>query len=181
MKFVLLTLSLGLYSALPAHASIFKDCQDAVERGDAPKALQLAEVISRFNTAPSPSDQLLGAACFTFAMGEQFIYSVAAGAFVPAGKEAAAILKEQEELALQQERSERQAEENRRIVEEQERLSQEMAWAAENEQKARAAREATVIAAAYEACQELFRRDRVASLTNERCIQFFMVTGLPED
>jgi hypothetical protein len=173
MKNVILLLALGLLSVQPAHAGVFEDCQAAVERGDAAKAKEFADLILRFNTPPSPIDQVTGAACFTLARGEPYVYSVLLSAFVPAGEDGAFLLEKQRELAARQEESERRREEEARRAMEIEELSAQ-------EERVRVEREQLVMSAAYEACVELFRRDRVAALTNERCLQFFFLTGLPE-
>ncbi len=181
MKNAVLLFAFSLLPSLPANAGIYEDCEKAVSSGDADKAKQFAEVIARFNTVPSPADQVLGSTCFSFAMGEPYVYSTLLGAFVPGGAEAAAVLEKQQELAAQQMEDEREAEENKRLAKERERLAQQRAEAAAEAERIREERERLVWAAAYDACLELFRRDRVAALTNERCLQFFVVTGLPED
>jgi hypothetical protein len=180
MKSVFLFVSLGLLPGTSANAGVFEDCQTAVESGDAATAKQLSEVIARFNTVPSPTDQVLGADCFTFALGEPYVFSILLGAFVPGGAEAAILLEKQKELAAQQEEEERRAKEEERIAKEQQELAQQRAKIAAEEERVREERERLVMLAAYAACLELFERDQVSALTNERCLQFFLVNALPE-
>lgn len=180
MKNAILFLALSLLPVPPANAGIFEDCQEAVESGDATKAKQFSEVISRFNVVPSPTDQILGASCFTFAMGEPYVFSNVLGAFAPGGAEAAVLLEKQQELAAEQQESERQAKEAERQAKEMKEIAQLKAKFAAEARRISDDKHNTVLEAAYEACRELFQRDRVEALTNERCLQFFFATGLPE-
>lgn len=170
---VTLTLLLWISAATPGFANVYDDCQAAIDAGDTARAKEITKVIQRFTTVPSPDNLLVGANCFTFATGQQHVYSLSAGAFILSTEEEYAIMEAQRQNAENRKEQERLAAE--RLAAQQ--IMEELAAAVE---LARIERVQAVWLAVEQACHDLYEDDPVLTLTNETCIKVFLEAGLPE-
>ena len=159
--------------AQTALAGTYSDCTEAIKSGDQSQAKELAATILRFNSF-SHDEQITGAACLTFAMGQEYVFSIVLNTFAPKAEVAAIIEATKKEAAGK-------ADEQKRLQEEFDRKRRETRQA---QLAAAAANEAQTLAVwrrVYEACNELYSNDPNATVTNQICLNVFLETGLPTE
>lgn len=157
--------------AQTATAGTYSDCTLAIKKGDQAKAKELASALLRFNSF-SVDEQMTGAACLTYAMNEEYVFSIILNTFVPKGQEEAVVDEKKKAAA------ERAVEDQRKVAAalERNRLHQLAELAAK---AAKQAQIDTVWKRVYEACANLYRSDPDTTVTNQICLNVFLETGLP--
>jgi hypothetical protein len=156
-----------------AEAGIYDDCAEAIKNGNHEKAKEYASTLMRFNSF-SVSELEAGAACLTYAMGREYIYSYALNTFVSKDEEDAMIEASKKKAAEQA-----AAQQNKlAAADELTRLRR------QPELEAQAAKEAQTVAVwkrAYEACSIFYRADPDKTVTNQVCLNIFLETGFPAE
>ena len=103
-----------------AQAGTYGDCAQAVQNGDQAKAKGLSSGLLGFNSF-SAAEQVAGAACLTFAMDKDYVFSFVLNTFVTKDDEIAAIhqiTKQKAESAAGVELQKAKEDENARFLEE---------------------------------------------------------------
>jgi hypothetical protein len=161
----------GVLFAQVAVADIYTECARAISENDASKALELATTLLRFNSI-AIQNQDAGAACLSYAMGEEYVYSIGLSTLSSKREEDARI------EAAKAEAAERNAEQKKLQAEEEMlQLAQrkaELAIEAEKQQ-----RQEAVWKRVLRACEELYQSDPTSAVTNRICLDVFLETGLP--
>lgn len=159
------------FSGHAAYANIFEDCTQAIAEGDKLKAEELAATMLRFNSI-STADQALGAACLSYARGEEYVYVVGPNTFLSKASEETRLKEEKEKAVARAQESEKRLKE-RELLE----LAERKRTAAIEAQKEE--RRQAVWKRVSEACTELYQDDPEGTVTNQICLDVFLQTGLP--
>lgn len=169
---------------VPAWADLGDYCLEAMKKGDKAGAQKIADVILFSNTPMSSDRAKTSAECLRAVTGLEYIYVDETAKFEPAAgyeqreaerrrKLAAQRQKDREEAAKQ--RAEKAAE-AAAAAERQARTDQMMVEAAQRA----AERERAVSERLALACENMFRRDPDATMTNRLCFDVFWRAGLPD-
>lgn len=172
MRLIILSVALAAFG-LTASANIYDECKKAIKNADLETAKEISAKILSFNSV-SISDHADGAACLSYAMGKDYVFSFVLNTFSPKEDEDAIIevkKREASERAIEQEKRQAEADERRRL-----RREAELATDA-----AKRANVSAVWKRVFVACNELFADDPNTAVTNQICLNVFLETGLPNE
>lgn len=163
------TLGIAAGSQLIAGASVYEDCQVAMQSGDRINATLIANTILLFNSKPSDESLAMALECLAFAKGEAYTFDLGESAFIPQSRA--------EELARERKHSHLIAETERQRKRDAEAR---LVALRVQEEESDAKRRSEVWLRAAEACERLYRQEPDETITNRVCLDVFLATGLPK-